>query len=88
MDPPYVFLLFVHVADLEPNIFLAQRPWRIGYDVTEALLWMVSEVTRATCKAKTHLETLRELLLLLVYYTEPEVDLIGFLEARLHPHDL
>ena len=36
----------------------------------------------------THLETLLELLLLLVDDTEFEVDLVCLLEARLHAHDL
>jgi hypothetical protein len=36
----------------------------------------------------TYVQTLIELLLLLVYYTEAEVDLIGLLERGLHAHDL
>lgn len=36
----------------------------------------------------THLKTLAILLLLLVYYTESEVYLVGLLEAGLHLHDL
>jgi hypothetical protein len=36
----------------------------------------------------TYLQALLELLLLLVYYAEAEVDLVGFLEARVHAHDL
>jgi hypothetical protein len=37
---------------------------------------------------ETYLETLAELGLLLVYYTESEVDLVGLLKVRLHLHDL
>lgn len=33
----HVFLLLVHVADLEPDVFLAQRPGRVVHNVTEAL---------------------------------------------------
>lgn len=36
----------------------------------------------------TYLQTLLELLLLFVYYTKAEVYLVGFLEARVHAHDL
>jgi hypothetical protein len=36
----------------------------------------------------TYVQTLIELLLLLVYYTQAEVDLIGLLERGLHAHDL
>jgi hypothetical protein len=34
----YVFLLFMDMADLEPDVFFCQWPWRIGNDVFEALL--------------------------------------------------
>lgn len=33
----YVFLLLMHVANLEPNVFLAERLRRVGDDVAEAL---------------------------------------------------
>jgi hypothetical protein len=33
----YVFLLLVHVTNLEPNVFLAERLRRIGDNVAEAL---------------------------------------------------
>jgi hypothetical protein len=38
--------------------------------------------------ANTHVQTLIELLLLLVYYAEAEVDLVGLFEGWLHAHDL
>jgi hypothetical protein len=34
---PYVFLLFVHMANLEPDVFLGQRCWWERYDISEAL---------------------------------------------------
>lgn len=34
----YILLLFVHVTNLEPDVFLAQRLRRVGHNVTEALL--------------------------------------------------
>ena len=36
----------------------------------------------------TYLQALLKLLLLLVYYAEAEVNLVGFLKARVHAHDL
>ena len=36
----------------------------------------------------TYFQTLLKLLLLLVDYTEPEIDLICFFEIGLHPHHL
>jgi hypothetical protein len=42
----------------------------------------------AAGKRKTNLQTLLELLLLLIYYSKAEVDLVGFLEARVHTHNL
>ena len=36
----------------------------------------------------TYVETLVEFLLLLVYYAETEVDLVGFFKIGLHAHDL
>ena len=48
----------------------------------------VSQLAATTGKRATYLQTLLELLLLLVYYTKAEVYLIGFLEAWVHAHDL
>ena len=36
----------------------------------------------------TYVQALIELLLLLVYYTQAEVDLVGLFESRFHAHDL
>jgi hypothetical protein len=33
----YIFLLFVHMANLEPDVFFVQRPRRVLHDVLEAL---------------------------------------------------
>jgi hypothetical protein len=33
----YVFLLFMHVSDLEPNVLLAERLWRVRHYIAEAL---------------------------------------------------
>ena len=33
----YVFLLFMHVSDLEPNILLAERLWWVRHYIAEAL---------------------------------------------------
>ena len=48
----------------------------------------VSQSPTTAGKASSYLQTLLELLLLLVYYTEAEVYLVGFLETRVHAHDL
>jgi hypothetical protein len=37
---------------------------------------------------QTYLETLRKFVLLLIYYTESEVDLIGLVKVGLNLHDL
>lgn len=65
-----IFLLFVNVTNLEPDVFLTQRTRRIVDNVPEAL------------------QALGELLLLLVYNSQSEIDLICFLESRLHSHNL
>ena len=36
-SPTHIFLLFVHMANLEPDIFFIQRPWRILHNVLETL---------------------------------------------------
>jgi len=36
-DDTHVFLLFVHVADLEPYVHLTQWVWRVTQDLVEAL---------------------------------------------------
>jgi hypothetical protein len=49
------------------------------------------EVVRAGNRyiaASTYVQTLVELLLLLVYYAEAEVNLVGLFKCRLHSHDL
>lgn len=65
-----VFLLLMHMADLEPDVLLCQRAWRVVYDVFEAV------------------QTLGELLLLLIYYAESKVDLVRLFKSWLHRHDL
>lgn len=65
-----IFLLFVHVTDLKPDVLFSQRRWWRVYYVLEAL------------------QTLTILLLLLVDYTKPEIDLVCFVEAGFHLHDL
>lgn len=48
----------------------------------------ISQLAIPAAEGPTYLQALLELLLLLVYYAEAEVDLVGFLEARVHAHDL
>jgi len=45
-------------------------------------------VVRNSAFVLTYVQTLVELLLLLIDYTEAEVDLVCLFEGRLHAHDL
>lgn len=89
----YVFLLFVHMADLEPDVLLGKgRWWRVDY-VLEALQGKSAHHTSPlACRVReelgTHLQTLAVLLLLLVNYAKPEVDFVCLVKARFHLHDL
>lgn len=60
----HIFLLLVHMADLEPDVLFSKRSWRVGDYVLEALL----EVSRvhATLSQVSYLQTLIIFLLLLV----------------------
>lgn len=86
MSVAYLLLLFVDMSNLEPDILLRQRTGRVGDNVLETLD-TVRERPSASGFA-TYVETLAELLLLLVYYTKPEVDFIGLLKIGLHAHHL
>lgn len=75
------------MPNLEPDVLLGKRDWRVMDDVLEALddrsaIFVVLGFT-ATC-----LETLPKLLLLLVYYAKSEVDLVRLIESRVHAHYL
>lgn len=81
-----LFLLLVDMANLEPDILFCKRAGRVGDDIFEALRscqnWLDTLFTN------THIQTLIELLLLLVNYAQAEVDLVCLLEVGLHAHDL
>ena len=49
---------------------------------------LVSGIARRDKLMATYIQTLAELLLLFVYNTESEVDLVGLLKVGLHLHDL
>lgn len=63
----HIFLLLVHMADLEPDVLFSKRSWRVGDYVLEALLEFsrVSTV-HVTLSQVSHLQTLIIFLLLLV----------------------
>jgi hypothetical protein len=82
----YLLLLFVHVTDLEPDVLLRQRTRRVSDNVFEAL--HVGQFRSRDIVDDTYVQTLVELLLLLVNYAEAEVDLVSLFEAWLHAHDL
>jgi hypothetical protein len=50
--------------------------------------WCVVRIDGMVCADFTYVQTLVELLLLLVYYAQAEVDLVCLLEVGLHAHDL
>lgn len=50
--------------------------------------WVHVRRGHANVFANTYIQTLVELLLLLVYYAEAEVDLVCLLKIGLHAHDL
>lgn len=75
------------MANLEPDIFFGQRAWRIANDVFKALQ-IIRHSSTIISRAITYLQTLVKLLLLLIYDSQPEVDLVGLLEIRRHAHHL
>jgi hypothetical protein len=82
----YLFLLFIHVTNLEPDVLFGQRTRRVGYNVFEAL--QPVSLNHRCLRVDTYVQTLIKLLLLLVDYAETEVYLIGLLEVWLHAHNL
>lgn len=83
IDGAYIFLLLVHMTNLKPDVFLGEWPWWVFDNPFEALL-----ISHSRPQWQNYLQTLRILLLLLVNDAEPKVDLVGFLEVRLHVHHL
>lgn len=83
----YVFLLLVNMSNLEPDVLFGQRAWGIANNVFEAL-GRISHSSRLIARDLTYLQTLVKLLLLLVYDSQAEVDLIGLLEIWCHAHHL
>jgi len=49
----HIFLLFMHVTNLKPDIFFVQRPWRIMDDISEALHIILSVLYRQSLSAWT-----------------------------------
>lgn len=78
------------MTNLEPDVLFSQWPRRIIDNVFEALrtVSLPEHVAHRVPIGMPYLKTGGEFLLLLVDYTKAEVDLVGFLEVRLHAHDL
>ena len=84
------------MTNLEPDVLLRQWSGRILDDVFKALMNVPEISSRNGLQddplrdsgVLTYLQTLHVLLLLLVDYTEPEVDFASLLKVRLHAHDL
>lgn len=82
-----ILLLLVNVTDLEPDILLGQGTRRLIDDKLEALVVVSTHLIHGN-DSVTYIETLRKLLLLLVNYSEAEINLVGLFEFRCHTHDL
>jgi hypothetical protein len=79
------------MADLEPDVLLGERARRVIHNVLEALQIekeLAIQAPRSRDQWLTYIKTLAEFLLLLVYYAQTEVDLIGLFKLRRHAHDL
>jgi hypothetical protein len=88
-ERPYVFLLFVNMTNLEPDILFSQRSRRIVDNVFETLDSLASVFKCKTLGVwETNFQTLIELLLLFIDYAKTKVDLVCLLKVRLHAHDL
>ena len=82
----YILLLFMDMADLEPDVLLGQWFRRVLHNISEALQHVSPD--RRCCADSTYLETLAEFLLLFVYYAETKVDLVCLFKVWLHTHNL
>ena len=76
------------MANLEPNVLLGERSGRVIDDVFEALRKLAKSKGINGVYDAPYLQTLAELLLLLVDYAQTEVDFVGLLKVGLHAHDL
>lgn len=83
-----VFLLFVNVSNLEPDVLLGQWPRRVLHDILETLRKVSVQNQTSDLFRATNFQTGLELLLLLVDYSQTEIDLIRLVEVGFHPHDL
>lgn len=63
-------------------------PLRYIENTADVIVSHTYRATKASSRGMPYLQTLLKLLLLLVYYTKSEVDLIGLFEAWFHTHDL
>lgn len=80
----------MNVANLEPYIVLSERLGRRRNDVPEALqkVSIFDQVLLFGNYSITYFQTVDKLRLLLVDYTQPEVNLIGLIKVRLDLHNL
>ena len=79
----------MHVTNLEPNILLIQRPWRIVDDILETLHIIESALYhQKRIDNLAYRQALLELLLLFVDYAKPEIDFVCLLKVWLHSHNL
>ena len=76
------------MANLKPDVLFVEWTRRIRDDVLETLPKGSVQKQTAVIPYVTHLQALLKLLLLLVYYSKPEIYFIRFFEVGLHSHDL
>lgn len=75
------------MTDLEPNIFLGKRARGRVDDIFEALKQSANLSSNGKV-CESYFKRLRILGLLLINYTQPEVDLVCLFKFRLDVHDL
>ena len=85
-----IFLLLVHVANLEPYVLLGERRGRRVDNVLKALQTrrLDTRVFRGRPEMATYLKRLPVFLLLLVDYAQPEIYLVGLVKIWRHAHYL
>ena len=89
IDVTDIFLLLMHVTNLEPNVFFIQWAWRIVDDVSKTLhITQSASYHQPSALQFTHLQALLKFLLLFIDYAKSEIDFICLLKVWLHPHDL
>jgi hypothetical protein len=79
----------MNVANLEPNVLLSKRARRVVDDIFEALKHSQQGLnSNRGFNMDPYIQTVAELLLLLVNYAQAEVNFVGLFKVRGHTHNL